>query len=69
MKNQNSKIYHFVLVMTLFIFVSKKGRRGIFYVFDRGKFHMAAGRGYDWKKEKLGYSLWYRSTRKMESIF
>jgi hypothetical protein len=68
MKNQNSKIYPFVLVMMLFIFVSKaEGEYSIYLIGER--FHMAARRGYDWKKEKSGDSLWYRSTRKMESIF
>ena len=33
MKNQKSKIYHFVLVMTLFIFVSKaKGEYSVYLI-------------------------------------
>jgi hypothetical protein len=34
-------------------YICFKGRGRIFYVFDRGKFHMAARRGYDWDKEKI----------------
>jgi hypothetical protein len=68
MKNQNSKIYPFVLVMMLFIFVSKaEGEYSMYLI----------GESFTWQQDedmsgirkKSGYSLWYRSTGKMESIF
>ncbi|MDT7907565.1 MAG: hypothetical protein RRA63_05910 [Candidatus Calescibacterium sp.] len=68
MKNQNSKIYPFALVMMLFIPISKaKGEYSMYLIGE--SFIWEQDEDVSGRRKKSGYSLWYRSTGKMESIF